>query len=59
VAEALAVDRVGELAVPTLAEGETLDAVRAEQHDPDETGRPGMHVEWLDQLVMDHLLGLR
>jgi xylose isomerase len=59
VVEALAAARVGELAVPTLGEGESLDALRAEQHDPDAMGRRGMHFERLDQLAMDHLLGIR
>jgi xylose isomerase len=59
VAEALAAARVGELAVPTLGEGESLDALRAEQHDPEAMARRGMHFERLDQLAMEHLLGVR
>jgi len=59
VTEALAAARVGELAVPTLGEGETLDALRAENHDPDAMAKRGMHFERLDQLAMEHLLGVR
>jgi xylose isomerase len=59
VTEALAAARVGDLAVPTLGEGETLDALRAETHDPEAMARRGMHFERLDQLAMEHLLGVR
>jgi xylose isomerase len=59
VAEALEAARVGELAVPTLGEGETLDQLRAEAHDPVALGQRGMHFERLDQLAMEHLLGVR
>src|SRR5690349_17193017 len=59
VAEALRAARVDQLAVPTLGEGETLDDLRAESHDPDAMGGRGMHFERLDQLAMEHLLGVR
>jgi xylose isomerase len=59
VAEALAAARVDQLAVPTLGEGETLDELRAEAHDREAMGRRGMHFERLDQLAMEHLLGVR
>jgi xylose isomerase len=59
VAEALAAARVDQLAVPTLAEGETLADLRAEAHDPDAMAQRGMHFERLDQLAMEHLLGVR
>jgi xylose isomerase len=59
VVEALAAARVDQLAVPTLGEGESLDALRAEQHDPDALARRGMHFEHLDQLAMEHLFGVR
>jgi xylose isomerase len=59
VAEALAAARVGELAVPTLAEGESLDALRAETFDPEALGERGLQFERLDQLAMEHLLGVR
>ena len=59
VAEALAAARVDQLALPTLGEGETLDDLRAEEHDREAMGRRGMHFERLDQLAMEHLLGVR
>jgi xylose isomerase len=59
VAEALDAARVGELAVPTLGEGETLADLRAEAHDPETLGRRGLQFERLDQLAMEHLLGVR
>ena len=59
VAEALEAARVGELAVPTLAEGESLADLRAESHDPDEMAKRGLEFERLDQLAMEHLLGVR
>jgi xylose isomerase len=59
VAEALAAARVAELAVPTLGEGESLDALRAETFDPKALGERGLHFERLDQLAMEHLLGVR
>jgi xylose isomerase len=59
VVEALTAARVDQLAVPTLGEGESLDALRAERHDPDALAERGMHFEHLDQLAMEHLLGVR
>ena len=59
VAEALEAAKVGELSVPTLAEGESLDALRNEAHDPQELGERGLGFERLDQLAMEHLLGVR
>jgi xylose isomerase len=59
VAEALEAAKVGELAVPTLAEGESLDALRNEAHDPVALGERGLQFERLDQLAMEHLLGVR
>jgi len=59
VQEALAASRVGQLATATLAPGETLADLRAEPRDPDAMGERGMAFERLDQLAMDHLLGLR
>ena len=57
--EALAAARVAELAKPTLAVGETLADVRAETFDVEGMARRGMAFERLDQLAMDHLLGVR
>jgi xylose isomerase len=59
VAKALQAARVSELAVPTLGQGESLDDLRAEPHDPKALGERGLAFEWLDQLAMEHLLGVR
>src|SRR3954451_6283156 len=59
VAEALEAARVGELAVPTLGEGESLDDLRAQVFDPEALGERGLQFERLDQLAMEHLLGVR
>jgi xylose isomerase len=57
--EALAAARVPELSEPTLAPGESLDALRAEVVDVDAYAVQGAHLERLDQLAMEHLLGVR
>jgi len=59
VAEALEASRVRQLSVPTLAPGESLDDLRAESFDAEAAGTRGMHFERLDQLAMEHLLGVR
>ncbi|HET8716995.1 MAG TPA: xylose isomerase [Nocardioidaceae bacterium] len=59
VRQALSAARVGELAVPTLEEGESLTDLRAEEHDLDAMAARGMGFERLDQLAMEHLLGTR
>jgi xylose isomerase len=59
VAEALAAARVPELSEPTIADGESLDGLRAEEFDVDALASRGMHFERLDQLAMEHLLGVR
>ena len=59
VREALEAAAVPELAVPTLAEGESLADVRAATFDVDTLARRGMGFERLDQLAMEHLLGTR
>jgi xylose isomerase len=56
--------RVPELAVPTLAEGETWSDLLAdrsafEDFDAGAAGRRGMHYAALDQLAVEHLLGAR
>lgn len=56
---ALSAARVDQLGVPTVAEGETLDDLRLEPHDVDAMAGRGMSFERLDQLAMDHLLGVR
>jgi xylose isomerase len=59
VREALAASRVGELAVPTLAPGETLADLAAEEFDPDKAAERGFHFTRLNQLAIEHLLGVR
>lgn len=59
VADALKVARVTELALPTMANGESLADLRAETHDIDALANGGMAFERLDQLAMEHLLGVR
>jgi xylose isomerase len=59
VQEALATSRVAELSQPTLAAGETLATVRAETFDVEALAARGCAFERLDQLAMDHLLGVR
>ena len=56
---ALAAAGVGELDRPTLADGESLADLRAESHDLDALGARSIAQEALDQLAMEHLLGVR
>ena len=59
VREALEASRVPELSVPTLGEGEDLAGLLAEEFDADAAGGRGYHFERLDQLALEHLLGVR
>jgi xylose isomerase len=59
VVEAQAAARVPELREPTLAPGETLADLRAESYDVEALAAAGMAFERLDQLAMEHLLGVR
>ncbi|GAA2721786.1 xylose isomerase [Actinocorallia aurantiaca] len=59
VAEALAASRTPELAVPTLAPGEGLDALLAEEFDPDAAALRDSHYTRLNQLALEHLMGVR
>ncbi|WP_433609846.1 xylose isomerase [Dactylosporangium sp. CA-139114] len=59
VSAALAAARVDELTVPTLLPGESLAQLRAEEIDIDAVAARGMAFERLDQLAMEHLLGIR
>ena len=59
VQEALRAARVDQLAVPTVADGETVADIRAEAFDPDEAALRGMAFEHLDQLALEHLYGVR
>ncbi len=59
VQQALKDARVDQVAVPTIAAGETLTDLRAEAFDPDEAAKRGMGFEKLDQLALEHLYGVR
>ncbi|MFD7159203.1 xylose isomerase [Kribbella sp. NPDC059898] len=59
VAEALAAARVAELSEPTLGEGESLDELRNATYDREALAERGLGFEKLDQLAMEHLLGVR
>jgi xylose isomerase len=59
VRDALEAARVPELATPTLAAGESLDDMLAESFDAEAAAERGAGFERLDQLAMDHLLGVR
>jgi xylose isomerase len=59
VQEALKASRVDQLAVPTLAPGETYDALADDDFDLDAAAARGYHFERLDQLAIEHLLGAR
>jgi len=59
VSAALADARVDELSVPTLHPGESLATLRAETIDVDLVAARGMAFERLDQLALEHLLGVR
>jgi xylose isomerase len=59
VKEALAVSKVGELAVPTLSAGESYADLAAEPLDVDAAGARGYGFVALNQLALEHLLGAR
>jgi xylose isomerase len=64
VQRALADARVDELAVPTLADGETpadllADRSAWEDFDPDAAGARGAGYVRLNQLAVEHLMGAR
>jgi xylose isomerase len=64
VQEALATSRVAELAVPTLADGESYEALLAdtsayESFDADAVAGAGYGFGRLDQLAVEHVLGAR
>ena len=59
VVAALAAAGVGELDEPTLAEGESLDDLRAASYDVAALAERSVAMEALDQLAMEHLLGAR
>lgn len=59
VAEALAASRVAELSEPTLAPGETLEDLHRDDFDVERAAARGFHFSRLNQLAMEHLLGVR
>ena len=59
VTAALAAAGVPDLDEPTVAEGESLDTVRGATYDLDALGARSVAHEALDQLAMEHLLGVR
>jgi xylose isomerase len=59
VAAALQAAGVAELEVPTVAPGESLDDVRNATYDLDALRERSVAMEALDQLAMEHLLGVR
>jgi xylose isomerase len=59
VQQALLDARLDQLAQSTLAAGETIATLRAEEFDPEKAGRRGMAFEQLDQLAIEHLYGVR
>ncbi|WP_433249176.1 xylose isomerase [Streptosporangium sp. CA-135522] len=59
VAEALAASRVAELSEPTLAPGETLEDLHRDDFDLDRAAARGFHFSRLNQLALEHLLGVR
>jgi xylose isomerase len=59
VAEALRAARVTDLALPTLADGETWRDIRGFSPDTAALGERGMVFEHLDQLALEYLYGIR
>jgi xylose isomerase len=56
---AMRASRCDELAQPTLAPGETYRDLAGDDFDVDTVGRRGYSYSTLDQLAMEHLLGVR
>ena len=59
VADALEAARVPELALPTLADGESWRDIRGFAPDVEALGERGMAFERLDQLALEYLYGVR
>jgi xylose isomerase len=59
VQEALKASRIDQLTVPTMAEGDTLDALRVEEIDAVALGQRSMSYARVDQLAIEHILGAR
>ena len=56
---ALKTARVAELAVPTLAAGESLASIAGDDFDPEAAAQRSMGYGRIDQLAIDHMLGAR
>ncbi|MEZ0076415.1 xylose isomerase [Planotetraspora sp. GP83] len=56
---ALDASRAGALSQPTMAEGESYDDLFRDVFDPDQAGERGYHYSTLNQLALEHLLGVR
>jgi xylose isomerase len=56
---AMAESGVLDIAVPTLADGETWRDLRTSAFDPDERAKRGAGFDRLDQLLLEHLFGVR
>ncbi|MEU0480422.1 xylose isomerase [Streptosporangium sp. NPDC006013] len=59
VVEALAASKVAELSEPTLAPGETIADLSRDSFDLEAVAARGFHFTRLNQLAMEHLLGVR
>ncbi|GAA2901676.1 xylose isomerase [Nonomuraea rubra] len=59
VREAMRASRVEELGLPTLNRGETLADLATDDFDPEAAARRGYHFSHLNQLALEHLLGVR
>lgn len=59
VQEALKAARVDQLGVPTMADGESLADLRAEAIDAEAAGKRSMSYSRIDQLAIEHMLGVR
>ncbi|MEX1296524.1 MAG: xylose isomerase [Candidatus Limnocylindrales bacterium] len=59
VQEALKAARVDQLGVPTMSDGETVEALRADEIDAVAVGKRSMGYARIDQLAIEHMLGVR
>ncbi|MBF8189541.1 xylose isomerase [Nonomuraea sp. K274] len=59
VQEALRASRVDELSQPTLAAGETWADLAKDEFDPEVAAARGFHFTHLNQLALEHLMGVR
>ncbi|MFF0325219.1 hypothetical protein ACFYTU_31090 [Nonomuraea angiospora] len=57
--DALRASRVEELGLPTLNRGETPAELASGDFDPDVAAARGYHFRHLNQLALEHLLGVR